>query len=94
VLGVVAIPLVLTPYLGALAGLVAIGCSLAGLVRTRQGRATGRGMAVAGLVSGLVGVLAAAWLYTYGMHMLRDCQDRIGHRPTRAELHECARTAG
>jgi hypothetical protein len=94
VLGVLAIPLVLAPYLGALAGLLAVGCSLAGLVSTRRGRAAGRGMAVAGLVSGLVGMLAAAWLYAYGMRTIQDCQDRIGHRPTRAELRECARSDG
>lgn len=94
VLGVLAIPLVLAPYLGALAGLLAVGCSLAGLVSTRRGQAAGRGMAVAGLVSGLVGVLAAAWLYTYGMRTIYACQDRIGHRPTSAELHQCARSDG
>jgi hypothetical protein len=92
VLGVLAIPLVLTPYLGAFIGLLAVGCSLVGLVATRHGRAYGRGMAVAGLVSGLVGMLAAAWLYSYGLRTIRDCQDRIGHRPTSAELHECTRS--
>jgi hypothetical protein len=92
VLGVLAIPLALTVYLGALAGVLALGFGVAGMVVTRRGRATGRGMAVAGLVTGLVGLVVAFSLGAYGVKTFRDCQDKIGHRPTGQELRDCVRS--
>lgn len=91
VLGVLAIPLGLTIYLGLLAGVLAFGFGIAGLVGTRHGRASGRGMAVAGLVTAMVGLIISITLGAYGMKTFRDCQDEIGHRPNRAELAECLR---
>jgi hypothetical protein len=91
VLGVLAIPLALTVYLGLLSGALAVTFGVIGLVATRRGRATGRGMAVAGLLAGLVGLVLAGSLRSYGMQTFRDCQDKIGHRPTTAELRECVR---
>jgi hypothetical protein len=93
VFGVLAIPLALTIYPGVLAGLVALILGLVGLVTTRHGRATGRGMAVAGLITGLVGLVFAVSLLAYGLKTYRDCEDRIGHRPTADELRECSRTS-
>jgi hypothetical protein len=91
VLGVLSIPLAFTIYLGLLVGLLAVVLGVAGLVITRGGRRTGRGMAAAGLVTGLLGLVFAAALGLYGLQTYRDCQDRLGHRPTRDELHECTR---
>jgi hypothetical protein len=93
VFGVLSIPLAFAIYLGLLVGLLAVALGVAGLVVTRGGRLAGRGMAVAGLVTGLLGLVFAAALGLYGLHTYRDCQDRLGHRPTRDELHECARTS-
>jgi Domain of unknown function (DUF4190) len=94
VLGVLAIPLVLTPYLGALVGGLAVVSALVALVATRQGRAAGRGMAVTGLVAGLVGLVIAVLLGTYGLRTYRDCQERIGHRPDQTELEQCTTERG
>jgi hypothetical protein len=92
VLGVLSIPLAFTIYLGLLVGLLAVGLGVAGLIVTRGGRRSGRGMAMAGLVTGLLGLVFATALGLYGLQTYRDCQDRLGHRPTRDELRECART--
>jgi hypothetical protein len=94
VLGVLAIPLALTVYLGALTGLLALLLGLIGLFRTRRGRATGRGMAVAGLIAGLVGLVLAVSLGVYGMRTYRDCETRLGHSPSSDELRDCTRTGG
>jgi hypothetical protein len=92
VLGVLSIPLSLTVYLGVLAGLAAVILGAIGLVATRRGRMAGHGMALAGLITGLVGLVIAVSLGAYGLKTFRDCQDRIGHRPTSEELRDCART--
>jgi uncharacterized membrane protein HdeD (DUF308 family) len=91
-LGVLSIPLAFTIYVGLLIGLLAVALGVAGLVATRGGRRSGRGMATAGLVTGLLGLVFATALGLYGLHTYRDCQDRIGHAPTRDELRECTRT--
>ncbi len=91
VLGVLSIPLAFTIYLGLLFGLLAIVLGVAGMVATRGGRAGGRGMATAGLITGLLGLVFAAALGLYGLHTYRDCQNQLGHRPNRDELRECTR---
>ena len=74
-------------------GVLALGFGLAGLFTTRGGRATGRGMAVGGLVTGLAGMLLAASLGVLAERTYQDCQHRVGHRPNHTELQECARTS-
>ncbi len=91
VLGVLAIPLALTVYLGLLTGLLGVLLGLAGVVRTRRGRAAGRGMAVAGMVTGLVGLVIAASLGLLSLRTYRDCQTKLGHPPSRQEWRDCAR---
>ena len=88
-IGVLSIPLAFTIYLGLLFGLLAIVFGMAGLVVTRGGRAGGRGMATAGLITGLIGLVFAAALGIYGLHTYRDCQNQLGHRPSRDELRAC-----
>lgn len=92
VLGVLAIPLAFTIYLGVLVGLLAVALGVAGLVSTRGGRRSGRGMAVAGLITGLLGLVFAVSLGLYGLKTYHDCEHQLGHRPNRAELRECVRT--
>jgi uncharacterized membrane protein HdeD (DUF308 family) len=92
VLGVLSIPLALTVYLGAVCGVLALVLGLIGVFQTRQGRATGRGLAVAGLVTGLVGVVLAGSLGVYGMRTYRDCQAKLGHAPSSDELRDCVRS--
>src|SRR5439155_4123918 len=92
VVGVLSIPLALTVYLGMLAGVVALVFGTVGVLATRRGPRTGRGMAVAGVATGLVGLVIAVSLGMYGVKTFRDCQDRLGHRPTSEELRDCIRS--
>jgi hypothetical protein len=91
ILGVLSVPLVFTVYLGMLVGTLAIAFAIAGIVATRHGRAAGRAMAVAGLVAGLLGLVMATSLRAYGLKMVHDCETRIGHEASKAELKQCVR---
>ena len=91
VVGIVAIPFGLLVYPGLVLGVVAVVCGLIGLVVTRGDRAFGRGRAGSGLVAGLVAITIAASLGWQGLRTIRDCEDRIGHRPSHAEIEDCIR---
>jgi hypothetical protein len=91
VVGVLAIPFGLLVYPGLLLGLVAVGCGAAGLVVTRKGQRPGRGRAAAGLVAGLVALTIAGSLGWQGLRTIRDCEDRVGHKPVQSEIEQCIR---
>jgi len=91
VLGILAIPLGLLVYPGMLLGAVAVICGALGIVATRRGRALGRARAGVGLVAGLVALTIALSLGWQGLRTFRDCQDRLGHRPSHAEIQTCIR---
>jgi hypothetical protein len=90
-IGVLAIPCGLLVYPGLLLGLVAVTCGALGLLVTRGGRALGRGRAGAGLLAGLVALVIAVSLGMQGLRTIRDCQDRVGHRPNHDEIAQCVR---
>jgi hypothetical protein len=91
VIGILAIPFGLLVYPGVLLGAVAVLLGTAGLVVTRGGRALGRARAGVGLVAGLVALTIALSLGWQGLRTVRDCEDRIGHRPDHAEIQTCIR---
>ena len=91
VIGVLAMPFGLLVYPGLLLGTIAVGCGAVGLLVTRGGRALGRGRAGAGLAAGLVGLAIAIILGLQGLRTIRDCEDRVGHRPSQDEIEQCIR---
>ena len=91
VTGILAIPFGLLVYPGVLLGAVAVLLGAAGLVITRGGRALGRARAGVGLVAGLVALTIALSLGWQGLRTVRDCEDRVGHRPDHAEIQTCIR---
>lgn len=91
VIGILAIPFGLLVYPGVLLGAVAVLLGAAGLVVTRGGRALGRARAGVGLVAGLVALTIALSLGWQGLRTVRDCEDRVGHRPDHAEIQTCIR---
>ena len=91
VLGILAIPFGLLVYPGVLLGAVAVICGALGLIATRRDRALGRARAGVGLVAGLVALTIALSLGWQGLRTVRDCADRLGHRPDHAEIQTCIR---
>jgi Domain of unknown function (DUF4190) len=94
---VLAILVIFFPIAGIL-GIVAVVLGLVGMRRVSRGEATNRGQAVAGLVTGLVGILLAA---TIGVRLgtfindhqgdFRDFWRCITSAPTEQEQEDCAR---
>jgi hypothetical protein len=91
VLGILAIPFGLLVYPGVVLGAVAVVCGALGLVATRRDRALGRARAGVGLVAGLVALTIALSLGWQGLRTVRDCEDRLGHRPSHTEIQTCIR---
>jgi hypothetical protein len=91
VVGILAIPFGLLVYPGLLLGAVAVVLGAAGLIVTRGDRAYGTARAGVGLVAGLVALTIAVSLGWQGLRTIRDCQDRLGHRPDHAEIRTCIR---
>jgi uncharacterized membrane protein len=91
VVGILAIPFGLLVYPGILLGAVAVLLGAVGLVLTRGDRAFGKARAGVGLVAGLVALTIALSLGWQGLRTIRDCQDRLGHRPDHAEIQTCIR---
>jgi hypothetical protein len=91
VLGILAIPFGLLVYPGLLLGGIAVLLGAAGLLLTRRDRALGKARAGVGLVAGLVALTIALSLGWQGLRTVRDCQDRIGHRPSHSEIQTCIR---
>jgi hypothetical protein len=91
VVGILAIPFGLLVYPGILLGAVAVVLGAIGLVLTRGDRAFGRARAGVGLVAGVVALTIALSLGWQGLRTIRDCQDRLGHRPNHAEIQTCIR---
>jgi len=89
VLGMLAIPFGLLVYPGVLLGAVAVVCGALGLFATRRDRAFGRARAGIGVVAGVVALTIALCLGWQGLRTVRDCQDRLGHRPDHAEIQAC-----
>jgi hypothetical protein len=91
VVGILAIPFGLLVYPGILLGAVAVVLGAIGLFLTRRNRAFGRARAGVGLAAGLVALTIAVSLGWQGLQTIRDCQDRLGHRPNHAEIQTCIR---
>src|SRR6266511_1314779 len=62
-----------------------------GLRQARAGRAGRRGLALAGLIAGVIGLVLSVVVFAYALKRTQACQDRIGHAPSRAELEQCIR---
>ncbi len=88
--GLLALLLSFTVVLGALFGLLAIVLGIVALVRARGPDAGGRKVAaVAGLLLGILGLLAVLGLATIARNQYEDCARRLGHDPSPTELRQC-----
>ena len=66
VLGILAIVLCWTVYGGIILGILAIIFAVLGMRRAKRGEATNRGMAISGLVTGIIGLVIAVVLIAIG----------------------------
>lgn len=102
VIGIVALLGCWVPFLGLGLALIAVVLSIVALVRTKRGRAGGRGMAIGGLAVSVVatvvaGIITFALLWVIGqadgnpdIATLLECSQR----PTSAEQEQCLKDRG
>ncbi|QLY31037.1 DUF4190 domain-containing protein [Nocardia huaxiensis] len=97
VLGIIALPAILTVVGGILLGLVAAILGLIAIVKIRGGRAGGMGMAITGVVLGIIGIIGSViWgliIWTAaeetGFTDYIDCAQKAGS--DQAKLDQCER---
>jgi hypothetical protein len=97
VLGILALVTCWTVIGGVLLGLGAIVVGLIALIRIKQGRAGGRGMAIGGIVTGAIGLLVAIVVIILGVSIinsdsgqnLRECMEAAGD--DEAAVAQCER---
>lgn len=89
IVGIVAILLAIFLFpLGILLGIVAVVLGIVGRSRAKRGRATNRGQATAGLVTGIVAVVIGGLIAVFVGNFLADNADEI------TELSDCLQSAG
>lgn len=72
VVGIISLPAVLTAIGGVVLGAVALGLGIAALRRSRRSGAPGRGLAVAGIVTGAAGLLLGGLVLAFVVVALTD----------------------
>lgn len=85
VLGILAVVLCWTAIVGIVLGVLAIVFAILGMRRASRGVSTNRGMSIAGLVTGIVGLVIAVWftivygsvLSFFGSNQFKDLQQCI-----------------
>lgn len=97
VVGVLSVPAAITLVGGAVLGLVAIVLGVSGRRRARQGTATNGGAATAGIVLGVLGLLATAAVIAAGVSLLtsdsgRSLVECVQDAPDQAAVEECQRS--
>ena len=93
VLGIVSIPgsFIVYGVLGLILGVLAVIFAILGIRSTRRPEVKGRGLAIAGLVCGIVGFLISLFLFLFSGPKARDCQRELGPGASRDQLSQCIR---
>jgi len=86
VLGILAILTSITVVGGVLFGLVAIVLGFIGRGRAKRGEATNGGMAMAGIITGIIGLLLSAALIAFGVSLVNSKAGK--------DLQSCLKSAG
>lgn len=70
-------------------GLLGLVLGFLALRQVRRGLASRRGFAIAGMVTGAVGIVLVIVAVIASTHVYNDCKHKIGHAPSTAELKQC-----
>lgn len=90
VLGILAIATALFGgFPGIILGILAIIFGAVGMGRAKKGRATNRGMALAGLITGVIGLVIGALILYFAIRVAVDCADQVGPDPSQSEIDAC-----
>lgn len=97
VLGILSLPGIVTIVLGILLGLLAVIFGLIGMGRAKRGEATNGGSAIAGLVTGAIGLVVSVVLIAFGLSFffshktqLNSYTQCVQHAHTNQARQNCA----
>lgn len=88
VLGILAIPLGFFSIPGIALGILAVIFGGIGIARARD-RVSNKGMAIAGLATGIVGIGIGTFVFIAALRIASDCQDVYGPDMTDEQLSTC-----
>ncbi len=89
VLGIAALLTCWLTFPGIILGILAVIFGGIGFARARADRVSNKGMAVAGLITGVIGAVIGTVLLVVGIRIASDCQEQYGSTITEAELERC-----
>lgn len=89
VLGILALATSWLSLPGIILGILALIFGGIALARARSDRVSNKGMAIAGLATGIVGLAIGTVLLIVGFRIAADCQDQYGADITEQELTRC-----
>lgn len=89
VLGILALATSWLTLPGIILGLLAVIFGGIGIARGRADRVSNKGMAIAGLITGVLGLVIGTVLLILGFQIASDCQEQYGSDITQQELERC-----
>ncbi len=90
VLGIASIPLGVFFFpVGIVLGVLAIIFGAVGMTRAKRGRATNRGVALAGLITGVIGTALGIVFLVLTFNVISDCSDELGDTASSDQFEEC-----
>lgn len=89
VLGILALALSWTSLPGIILGVLALVFGIVAIARARRDRVSNKGMAIAGIVTGVAGAVIGAVIFIAAFRIAADCRDQFGGTITEAQLEQC-----
>lgn len=89
VLGILALATCWLTFPGIILGILATIFGGVGIARGRSDRVSNKGMAIAGLITGIVAAAIGTVLLVFALQLASDCLDQYGQNPTDQELTQC-----
>lgn len=89
VLGIAGVVTCWLTFPGIILGILAVIFGGVGLARARNDRVSNKGMAIAGLTTGVIAIIVGAVLLVYAIQVASDCLDQYGPNATDQELEQC-----
>jgi len=68
---------------------LAIVFGILAILKVRRGQSNRMGYAITGLATGVLGAVIIVIAIIVSRHIIQDCQKKIGHKPSSAELKQC-----
>jgi len=89
VLGILALLTCWLTFPGIILGILAVIFGGVAIARASKDRVSNKGMAIAGLITGVLGLVIGTVLLVVGIRIASDCQDQYGADITQQELERC-----